>query len=464
MIDSTRRRVRVLVCGTGFGRIHLRAIAADDDVDLAGILSRGSAASRGVAAEYGVTCHTSVDDLPDDIDIACVVIPSTTGAGEGTEIALRLLDRGIHVLQEGPLLPDEVTRALRLARARDVRYRVNTLYSEIDAVRTLLATADSIRERQQPLFIDAACGIQVLYSLLDLIARCAGAGEGTEIALRLLDRGIHVLQEGPLLPDEVTRALRLARARDVRYRVNTLYSEIDAVRTLLATADSIRERQQPLFIDAACGIQVLYSLLDLIARCAGALRPWRFADPSRPPESVRALTLTEAPFTSIHGVVGGIPVTLRVQNEIDPSDPDNHAMFLHRLSVGFEAGVLALADTHGPVLWSPRLHSARDDEGHLILDGAERLDQVSTVPIGNASPPRFHELFTRVWPQAVARALHRIRDEMETPISAPILAQQAQWTIGVSNLWQDLSARLEPVALISRSEPDVLPLEEVLPE
>ena len=76
MIDSTRRRVRVLVCGTGFGRIHLRAIAADDDVDLAGILSRGSAASRGVAAEYGVTCHTSVDDLPDDIDIACVVIPS----------------------------------------------------------------------------------------------------------------------------------------------------------------------------------------------------------------------------------------------------------------------------------------------------------------------------------------------------------------------------------------------------
>ena len=97
MIDSTRRRVRVLVCGTGFGRIHLRAIAADDDVDLAGILSRGSAASRGVAAEYGVTCHTSVDDLPDDIDIACVVIPSTTGAGEGTEIALRLLDRGIHV-------------------------------------------------------------------------------------------------------------------------------------------------------------------------------------------------------------------------------------------------------------------------------------------------------------------------------------------------------------------------------
>ena len=86
------------------------------------------------------------------------------------------------------------------------------------------------------------------------------------------------------------------------------------------------------------------------------------------------------------------------------------------------------------------------------------------MPIGNASPPRFHELFTRVWPQAVARALHRIRDEMETPISAPILAQQAQWTIGVSNLWQDLSARLEPVALISRSEPDVLPLEEVLPE
>jgi len=60
----------------------------------------------------------------------------------------------------------------------------------------------------------------------------------------------------------------------------------------------------------------------------------------------------------------------------------------------------------------------------------------------------------------------RRRDRSNDPVvdADPVLAQQAQWTIGVSNLWQDLSARLEPVTLISRSEPDVLPLEEVLPE
>lgn len=364
MSEETQRRLRVLICGTGFGRIHLRAVVDDDSFELAGILSRGSDSSRSLAEEHGVACYTDVDDVPDTIDVACVVVPSTTGAGEGSEIALRLLARGIHVLQEAPLLPDEIARALRCARDHQ------------------------------------AC-----------------------------------------------------------FRVNTLYSEVDSMQSFLAAADAIRARQQPLFIDAACGVQVLYSLLDLSARCVGALRPWRFADPSTPPDDVRALAVTPAPYSTVHGVIGGIPLTLRVQNEIDPSDPDNHALLLHRISIGFEAGVLALADTHGPVLWSPRLHSERDDAGKLVLEGTERLHQVSSVSVGNTPPPRFEELFDQVWPRAIGRTLHRLRDDITDPTA---VAQHSQWALGVSTLWQDLSERLGAVTLINRPAPRMIPLEEVV--
>ncbi|MDW3399103.1 thiazolinyl imide reductase, partial [Escherichia coli] len=76
------------------------------------------------------------------------------------------------------------------------------------------------------------------------------------------------------------------------------------------------------------------------------------------------------PYTSLHGDIGGVPCTLRVQNQIHPADADNHALLLHRLTLGFDTGILALADTHGPVIWSPRLHTHRDDTHRLVLRGS----------------------------------------------------------------------------------------------
>ncbi|WP_280312927.1 hypothetical protein [Nocardia abscessus] len=38
---------KVVVCGTSFGRVYLRAVHEDPTVELAGVVSRGSAASLG---------------------------------------------------------------------------------------------------------------------------------------------------------------------------------------------------------------------------------------------------------------------------------------------------------------------------------------------------------------------------------------------------------------------------------
>lgn len=375
MSGAAGRRPRVVVCGTGFGRIHLRAVDASPDVELSGVLARGSEESRRIASRYGVTCHTAVEDLPGDTDIACVAVPSGTGGGDGAELAQRLLARGIHVLQELPLHPDEL----------------------------------------------AAC-------------------------------------------------LRSAREHGVHYRVNAFYPHLEPVRRFLAAAEVLRRHQRPLFADAACGVQVLPSLLDIVGRCVGGLRPWRFADPAPVPPDLAALAETRAPYTSLHGVVGGVPLSLRVQNQMSPTDPDNHALLLHRVSVGFEGGVLALADTHGPVLWSPRMHSGRDATGRLVLDGpdtgrlgvasTQRIDAPSsgTAPAGALSPT-FLDIFERLWPDAVGEALAELRRDIGNPEGS---AQGAQWALSLTAVWQESLTRLGPVELIEASEPREIRLAELL--
>lgn len=359
--------MRVVVCGTGFGRVHMQAVLSAPDLELAGVLSRGSEASRRVAEEHGVPCWTSVSELPDDVDLACVAVPSGTGAGDGADLARQLMTRGIHVLQEHPLHPNE-------------------------------------------------------------IADC----------------------------------LRAARKHGVQYRVNTLYPHVGAVRDLLVAAERLRARHRPLFLDAACGVQVLYSLLDVLARAAGKVRPSAVGDPHPIPAEVTALATTPAPWSSLQGVLGGVPLTLRVQNELKAADPDNHALLLHRVSIGFDSGVLSLADTHGPVLWSPRLHSTRDKDGRLVLDGSadERLRQRSTDPVGTDPIPSFAEVFSQTWPDAVGLALAELCRDVAEPDGAAA-TQAAQWALSIATLWQEVSGRLGPVRLVDPPEPALVRVAEL---
>lgn len=361
------RPLRVVVCGTSFGRFYLRALQKlRQQFELVGVLGRGSQHSRSCASEYGVPYFTKVAELPSEVDIACVVVRSAVGGGDGADVAQQLLARRIHVLQEHPLHHDEL----------------------------------------------AAC-------------------------------------------------LRSARSHRVQYQVNAFYEHLDSVRCFLRAAKELRSHQRPLFIDATCASQVLYPLVDILGHAVGGLRPWMFSDPPEIPPVLRDLALTSAPFRALQGVLGGVPVALRVQNQIDPSNPDNHAHLLHRIMIGAEGGVLTLVDPHGPVLWNPRLHANRDDSGRLVVDGEQttRLDAKSTSLLASAESPTFRSVFTDIWPDAIGRALLRLRsaiDRGDDPV------QSGQTALTTCKIWQDLLTRLGSPELVKLDEPRALPLMELM--
>ncbi|MGP3975838.1 Gfo/Idh/MocA family oxidoreductase [Streptomyces sp. 8N114] len=287
----------------------------------------------------------------------------------------------------------------------------------------------------------------------------ATGGPGSEIARAVLRRGMHVLQEHPVHPGELADNIRAAREGDAAYAVGTLYPDLAPVRAFLAAAEVLRARVPVRFVDAACNSQVAYPLLDVLGRAVGSLRPWAFDADAAPGPELAGPAQGPQPFRTLHAVTGGIPVTLRVQNEVHPDDPDNHSHLLHRIALGTDAGVLTLADTHGPVLWNPRLHAPRDATGRLVLSGpgTERLATPSTVQLYGAADS-YHQVFARLWPEAVLAALHRLRDAIADPALRPVAGQ---WALSVSRCWADLTARLGMPELIRPGEPPTVPVTEL---
>lgn len=168
---TERRPRRILIVGAKFGEIYANAFLDHmPGVSLAGIMANGSERSRKLAHAFGVPLYTRLEDVPQDIDIACVVVRSTIVGGEGSRLAESLLRKGLHVVQEHPIHPEEVARLQKLARELCRVYWVGSFYSNATAGKIWIDTARQIQGRVGPPQIATlTTSRQLLYSGLDLL-------------------------------------------------------------------------------------------------------------------------------------------------------------------------------------------------------------------------------------------------------------------------------------------------------
>ncbi|TPG68181.1 methyltransferase [Brevibacillus laterosporus] len=354
---TENRRLRTVVCGSRFGQFYLEAVKAlPEQFELIGLLAKGSERSRNCAERYGIPLYTEVEQLPDNIDLACVVLRSTVMGGNGTEMSLKLLARNIHVISEQPIHHKDLALCLKLARQNGVHFKTGDLYVHLPAVRRFIACARAMLEQQPALYIDAVCATQVSFPLM------------------------HILQEA--LP---------------------------------------------------------------------TIRPWKISH----------VIKDEGPFQVITGLLGKIPITLRAHNEVDPDDPDNHLHLLHRVTIGVAGGSLSLTDTHGPVVWQPRLHvpDLSNIHGELAEAPPAHMLENSTQILGPAEPTSYKDILMTQWPRAIGKDLVAMRDMILGQVNKAAMDTQAQQELLCSRQWQDWTQALGYPVLRSNSSHQPLSIE-----
>ena len=180
------KTLRLAVVGAGhLGRLHALKLRAQPGVELAGIVDPLPASRDRVAAEVAAPAYADCRPLLDSIDAAIIATPT----GHHRQVALALLERGVHLLVEKPLALNvrDAEEMVRAARQKSVVLQVG--HSE----RFNPALAAALPYVQEPKFIQAA-------------RHSSFAGRSTDIGV-VLDLMIHdidlVLSMARALPRQV---------------------------------------------------------------------------------------------------------------------------------------------------------------------------------------------------------------------------------------------------------------------
>ena len=95
-MHNSKKCMRIVVCGTNFGRIYLGGVnMLGESGKLVGILSGGSKQSKACADKNNVPLYTNVDEFDKSmVDIVCIAVKSSVTGGKGTDIASQMFTKG----------------------------------------------------------------------------------------------------------------------------------------------------------------------------------------------------------------------------------------------------------------------------------------------------------------------------------------------------------------------------------
>jgi len=302
------RKLKVVVCGTTFGQFYCEALLRlKEQFEFVGILAKGSERSRKCAEKYNVKLYGSVEELNETIDIACVVVRAAVMGGSGSNIANKLLNKGIHVIQEQP-----------------VHYK------------------------------------------------------------------------------EIETCVKVAKKNNVKYFVADLYKNLSSVKAFIKASKIILEKTKPIYIDAGVASQVSFPLIEILAETLNSIKPFQIKNVDR----------ESGPFHILTATIRDVPIIFQVHNEVNPHEPDNYMHYLHRITIGTNSGRICLEDIQGPVRWHNKMHFPLDADLGSCFSGEwpEALKILCSLDLGNFKQNTLGEVFKTEWVEAIANDLFFVKE------------------------------------------------------
>ncbi|WP_031935720.1 yersiniabactin biosynthesis oxidoreductase YbtU, partial [Escherichia coli] len=261
-----------------------------------------------------------------------------------------------------------------------------------------------------------------------VVRSTVAGGTGTQLARHFLTRGVHVIQEHPLHPDDISSLQTLAQEQGCCYWVNTFYPHTRAGRTWLRDAQQLRRclAKTPPVVHATTSRQLLYSTLDLLLLALGV-------------DAAAVECDVVGSFSDFHCLRLFWPegeACLLLQRYLDPDDPDMHSLIMHRLLLGWPEGHLSLEASYGPVIWSSSLFVADHQENaHSLYRRPEILRDLPGLT-RSAAPLSWRDCCETAGPEGVSWLLHQLRSHLAG--EHPPAACQSVHQIALSRLWQQI--------------------------
>lgn len=257
-------------------------------------------------------------------------------------------------------------------------------------------------------------------------------GPGSAIAEKFLLKGVNVIQEQPVHHDDIAKCLRIAKKTKSLFHINSFYPDVKPINNFINAANKILKKSNAIYLDGACSVHVLFPFLDILGRIFGRLSPNNFTSHG----NIEA----DYPLSLLTGKIKGVPVSLRVQNQINPKDPDNDTLLLHRIELCTDSGTLLLTDSHGFVFWIPHMSVSRDNEGLLNMYGNdENLSFSVTEPLMDTRILSLEDVFSKLWPESVKRFLTRFYEMIKSEKNNNF---SSQYQLSLARLWQDVGKEL----------------------
>lgn len=323
-----KKRLKTIVCGTNFGEFYLNALEKmDSDFQIVGIIGRGSERTRRFSKKYNVPLYFDVEALPRDIDLACVIVRSEGTGGDGTELCIDLLNKGINVIQEQPVYQKHLHKCYKLAREKKIIYLTANLYSNLPNMENFAMYARKLNELSKLEYISVSFSTQLSYVALDLLAISGILGD--------LD-----------LDDNIIKGL--------------------------------------------------------------------------------------GPFDILYGKIGTTPVLIEFNNRLNPKFPDYNMHLMYSFKFYYEDGVLSINDAYGDVTWRPRAYikGAKDD----VNIGEESIYEV----LNSLKKMSISKFFQTYWIDSVSSELIKMKNYMNV---GKLDIQQVNRELSTSKKWEILQKK-----------------------
>ena len=328
---------KVIVCGSKFGQFYIEALMRmKSEYELVGIVGKGSRRTQLCAEKYNLNLYAGLDEIPDDVEIAYVIVRTGVMGGEGSELAIELMERGIHVFQEQPVHVNDLKRCIKKSLEKGVFFGISNLYYHMSAVSDFIGCVNSEIDKEDIVAVELACTNQITFAAVDIL--------------------MSILKDSPMI-----------------------------------TFDN----QQ----------------------------------------------LSDGQFATITGKAGTIPLTVKIYNVVDPDDPDNYYYYLQQIHVYTTEGVLSLLDVHGPIIWKPQFSVAHD---YFINEGSNEqryLKNKSNYYLKCESEENYEELFRNEWIGAISRSISCFSTLIDTHDSMNIQSY-IQKQVLVASFWGRITQKI----------------------